>query len=233
MAARRSGQNAASGKTAKTASNLKFLSRRKKLRACTLAAGRCWQDDQGACHACVPVLAISPLAICFRVFSAGVARKSVDAPPPLCARHARRAAADTPPPQGVFIINSNGKPRVIKCYERLVRGSAAWRLSRLYAPRACAQVLCRLGLRAGVRAALPTRARRRWPAAAPTQNEDQQQAVVREIFSLLAKRSDAVCNFLEGGRCVRARRAHPLLAACRRRRGGAAATGAPRPPLAA
>ena len=29
--------------------------------------------------------------------------------------------------------------------------------------------------------------------------EDQQQAVVREIFSLLSKRSDAVCNFLEGG----------------------------------
>ena len=33
-----------------------------------------------------------------------------------------------------------------------------------------------------------------------SQNEDQQQAVVREIFSLLGKRSDAVCNFLEGGR---------------------------------
>ena len=34
------------------------------------------------------------------------------------------------------------------------------------------------------------------------QNEDQQQQVVREIFSLLSKRSDAVCNFLEGGRCA-------------------------------
>lgn len=29
--------------------------------------------------------------------------------------------------------------------------------------------------------------------------EDQQQSLIREIFSLLAKRSDSVCNFLEGG----------------------------------
>jgi hypothetical protein len=36
--------------------------------------------------------------------------------------------------------------------------------------------------------------------AARTQTEDQQQALVREIFSLLSKRTDAVCNFLEGGR---------------------------------
>ena len=41
------------------------------------------------------------------------------------------------------------------------------------------------------------------PLPPRSQNEDQQQAVVREIFSLLAKRSDAVCNFLEGGRCVK------------------------------
>lgn len=29
-----------------------------------------------------------------------------------------------------------------------------------------------------------------------------QQQLVREIFTLLSKRSDSVCNFLEGGRCV-------------------------------
>ena len=34
------------------------------------------------------------------------------------------------------------------------------------------------------------------------QSEDQQQAVIREVYSLLSKRSDAVCNFLEGGRCA-------------------------------
>lgn len=31
------------------------------------------------------------------------------------------------------------------------------------------------------------------------QTEDQQQALVREIFSVLSKRTDNVCNFLEGG----------------------------------
>lgn len=50
------------------------------------------------------------------------------------------------------------------------------------------------------------RARRGRDAASPLppclQNEDQQQQIVREIFSLLSKRSDAVCNFLEGGRCA-------------------------------
>ena len=39
------------------------------------------------------------------------------------------------------------------------------------------------------------------PGRAPaSQSQDDQQKTVREIFSLLAKRSDAVCNFLEGGR---------------------------------
>jgi len=51
--------------------------------------------------------------------------------------------------KGVFIINNNGKPRLLKFYEH--------------------------------------------------PSEDQQQAVIREIYSLLSKRSDAVCNFLEGG----------------------------------
>lgn len=37
------------------------------------------------------------------------------------------------------------------------------------------------------------------PAARPRlQSEDQQQALVREVFSLLSKRSDSVCNFIEG-----------------------------------
>jgi len=31
------------------------------------------------------------------------------------------------------------------------------------------------------------------------QTEEEQQKVVREVYSLLSKRSDAVCNFLEGG----------------------------------
>jgi len=51
--------------------------------------------------------------------------------------------------KGVFIINNNGKPRLLKFYEH--------------------------------------------------PSEDQHQAVIREIYSLLSKRSDAVCNFLEGG----------------------------------
>jgi hypothetical protein len=36
------------------------------------------------------------------------------------------------------------------------------------------------------------------------QTEDQQQGLVREIFSILSKRTDAVCNFVEGGRFVAA-----------------------------
>lgn len=40
------------------------------------------------------------------------------------------------------------------------------------------------------------------PPPTTLQTEEQQQTVVREIFSLLSKRSDAVCNFLEGGRYV-------------------------------
>jgi AP-3 complex subunit sigma len=52
--------------------------------------------------------------------------------------------------KGIFIVNNNGKPRLVKTYERLT--------------------------------------------------EEAQQGLVREIFSLLSKRSDTVCNFLEGGR---------------------------------
>jgi len=81
--------------------------------------------------------------------------------------------------KGVFIINSTGKPRLLKCYEKLVSAAAA-----LVAERGAPK--------------LPTSAL----ALLLAQTEDQQQAVVREIFSLLSKRSDAVCNFLEGGRCV-------------------------------
>ena len=51
--------------------------------------------------------------------------------------------------KGVFIINNNGKARLVKCYERM--------------------------------------------------SEEQQAGCVREIYSLLSKRSDSVCNFLEGG----------------------------------
>jgi hypothetical protein len=57
--------------------------------------------------------------------------------------------------KGIFIVNNNGKARLVKCYERM--------------------------------------------------NEEQQAALVREIYSLLSKRSDSVCNFLEGSRCVRGR----------------------------
>lgn len=35
------------------------------------------------------------------------------------------------------------------------------------------------------------------------QSEDMQQQIVRECFQLVSKRPDTVCNFLEGGRCVR------------------------------
>jgi hypothetical protein len=37
-------------------------------------------------------------------------------------------------------------------------------------------------------------------AALVLQTQPDQQQTIREIFSLLAKRSDNVCNFLEGGR---------------------------------
>lgn len=80
--------------------------------------------------------------------------------------------------KGVFIINNNGKPRLLKCYERMVRTLA-------------------LSQRQGRQISSALYSSRR-----ASQTEDQQQAVVREIFSLLSKRSDAVCNFLEGGRYV-------------------------------
>eukprot|EP01138_Halocafeteria_seosinensis_P004110 gb/GECG01004202.1/.p1 GENE.gb/GECG01004202.1/~~gb/GECG01004202.1/.p1 ORF type:complete len:181 (+),score=19.54 gb/GECG01004202.1/:1-543(+) len=51
--------------------------------------------------------------------------------------------------RGVFIFNTTGEVRLLRCYEPL--------------------------------------------------KEEQQQRVVRELFSLLSKRPDGVCNFLEGG----------------------------------
>ena len=92
--------------------------------------------------------------------------------------------------KGVFIINSNGKPRVIKCYEKLVRALSPPPARDRLRPAAAVPLQ-------PPRRSLPAAAAA--PLSAP-QNEDQQQAVVREIFSLLAKRSDTVCNFLEGGR---------------------------------
>ena len=83
--------------------------------------------------------------------------------------------------KGIFIVNNNGKARLVKCYERM--------------------------------------------------NEEQQAALVREIYSLLSKRSDSVCNFLEGSRCVCGRAWHETAAgpggrgARRPRRAAAAARG--------
>jgi len=85
--------------------------------------------------------------------------------------------------KGAFIINSTGKPRLLKCYEKLVSG-------RTRARTKCTE-------RTSVCACSPRPSHILSPRL---QTEDQQQALVREIFSLLSKRTDAVCNFLEGGR---------------------------------
>jgi hypothetical protein len=87
--------------------------------------------------------------------------------------------------KGAFIINSTGKPRLLKCYEKLVSG-------RTRESAECTG--------SGPRGLCPPTAPAPHPVAAHMQTEDQQQALVREIFSLLSKRTDAVCNFLEGGR---------------------------------
>ncbi len=92
--------------------------------------------------------------------------------------------------KGVFIINNNGKPRLIKCYEHMVRNHSELRSRRR---QQAPPVLLLVSLN------FSCKYRFRFTSAY-LQTEDAQQGLVREIFSLLAKRSDAVCNFLEGGR---------------------------------
>lgn len=75
---------------------------------------------------------------------------------------------------GIFIINNHGKARLIKVYNKVVRD--------LCCP---AEAFC-TPLTAG---------------CCTLQSSDTQK-LVRELFLMVSKRPDNVCNFLEGGRYV-------------------------------
>lgn len=83
--------------------------------------------------------------------------------------------------KGIFIINSNGKARLLRLYDE-----------KRVSPSGPVPPLCSAS-RVSAQHFL-------WLPFDVLQTEEQQQALVREIFSLLSKRTDAVCNFLEGGR---------------------------------
>ena len=82
--------------------------------------------------------------------------------------------------KGVMIINNHGKPRLTKFYEHLVRvtSRARWRM--------------------------PPSLTSRDSALSPVvlQSVDKQQQMIREMYALISKRSERVCNFLEEVRRV-------------------------------
>lgn len=87
--------------------------------------------------------------------------------------------------KGVFIINNHGKPRLIKDFQRMVS---------CLSPIGITNCRCELD-----DSSIPGVCHMFLPSMSLQTQADQQQTI-REIFSLLAKRSDNVCNFLEGGR---------------------------------
>ena len=99
--------------------------------------------------------------------------------------------------KGIFVINNHGKPRLIKDFQRMVRPPAA-AARHGGSPQRAAE---RDPPRRPARFPGPTDGRLRpQPPLPRPQTQPEQQQTVREIFGLLSKRSDNVCNFLEGGR---------------------------------
>jgi AP-3 complex subunit sigma len=82
--------------------------------------------------------------------------------------------------KGVMIINNHGKPRLTKFYEHLVR--VAYRARR--------------------RVSSYDRFRAPHYFGGRAQSVDKQQQMIREMYALISKRSERVCNFLEEVRSV-------------------------------
>eukprot|EP01043_Picozoa_sp_COSAG02_P038972 COSAG02_NODE_3044_length_7482_cov_3.060680_4_plen_166_part_00 len=79
---------------------------------------------------------------------------------------------------GVFIINNQGKPRLSKFYEYLVRVPTFHCADLLQAVRS------------------DTMALRLLPAC---QDDAEQQRYMHDVFKVISKRDDKLCNFVEGG----------------------------------
>ena len=90
--------------------------------------------------------------------------------------------------RAIIVFNNQGKPRLTKFYSHYVSKSHF---------RQCPFFL-RVWLRETTFLPPPPISLFLFPFPFPLQTEDEQQSIIKEVFHLVSRRDESVCNFLEG-----------------------------------